>query len=57
MASDIAPACGARWDSWTRFPEGRAKDRAETRLLTEAAAAGYFADWVKPSGDGSAGDG
>jgi hypothetical protein len=35
---------------------GRAKDRAEARLLAEAAVTAYFADWVEPSGGGSAGD-
>jgi hypothetical protein len=41
----------------TRFLKGGAKDRAEAGLLAEAAAAGYFADWARPSGDRSAGDG
>lgn len=36
--------------------EGRTKDRAEARLLAEAAAAAYFADRAKPSDGGSAGD-
>jgi hypothetical protein len=37
--------------------EGRAKSRAEARLLAEAAVAAYFADRAEPSGDGSAHDG
>jgi hypothetical protein len=37
--------------------EGRARDRAEARLLAKAAVAGYFADRAEPSGDGSARDG
>jgi hypothetical protein len=36
--------------------EGRAKDRAEARLLAEAAVAGYFADWAEPADRKSAGD-
>jgi hypothetical protein len=36
--------------------EGRTKDRAEARLLAEAAVAAYFADRAKPSDGGSAGD-
>ena len=37
--------------------EGRAKERAEARLLAEAAVAAYFADWAEPSDGGSVGDG
>jgi hypothetical protein len=37
--------------------EGRAKNRAEARLLAEAAVAGHFADRAEPSGDESARDG
>jgi hypothetical protein len=37
--------------------EGRAKDRAEARLLAKAAVAGHFADRAERSGDGSARDG
>jgi hypothetical protein len=36
--------------------EGRTRDRAEARLLAEAAVAAYFADRTKPSDGGSAGD-
>jgi hypothetical protein len=36
--------------------EGRAKSRAEARLLVEVAVAGYFLDWAEPSRGGSAGD-
>jgi hypothetical protein len=37
--------------------EGRAKDRAEARLLAKTAVAGQFADWAERSGDESARDG
>jgi hypothetical protein len=37
--------------------EGRAKNRAEARSLAESAVAAYFANWVEPSGGGSARDG
>jgi hypothetical protein len=37
--------------------EGRAKDRAEARLLAKAAVAGHFADRAERSGDRSARDG
>jgi hypothetical protein len=37
--------------------EGRAKDRAEARLLAKAAVAGHFADRAERSGYGSARDG
>jgi hypothetical protein len=37
--------------------EGRAKSRAEARLLAETAVAAYFANGAEPSDGGSAGNG
>jgi hypothetical protein len=42
---------------WDPVAEGRAKDRAEARLLARAAVARHFAERAERSGDGSACDG